>query len=61
MDTLENVNTDTTARSMTSHALQLLMCHCGLQSFYDQSNGLDLLKVSIHNIIQVKVQGCTYL
>jgi len=33
-------------RSTTSHAIQLLMCHAGLQLFYDQSSGVELLKVS---------------
>ena len=44
METLRNTDTP---RSTTSHALQLLMCHAGLQSFYDQSTGLELLKVSV--------------
>ena len=36
---------DSVERDATRASIQLLMCHTGLQLFYDPTNGLELLKV----------------
>ena len=42
METLRDDSSETDATRMS---IQLLMCHTGLQLFYDSPNGIELLKV----------------
>ena len=36
---------DSSETDATRNSIQLLMCHTGLQLFYDSNNGMELLKV----------------